>query len=130
MLEIGRAAIGVDRLTYTRWETGERHPSVGAMAKLAAFFNTSIEALLSIPKAHPQSVRSRSRGGGRDVDAENQRLTGFAAIHTPAMVRVFRMSCTGFRSSTTKSAHAPALSTPTESSFMARVASIVAARRI
>ena len=43
-------AIGVDRVTYARWETGERHPSVDAMANLAAFFNTSIEALLGASK--------------------------------------------------------------------------------
>ena len=39
-------AIGVDRVRYARWETGERKPSVDAISNLAAFFNTSIEALL------------------------------------------------------------------------------------
>jgi transcriptional regulator with XRE-family HTH domain len=39
-------AIGVDRVTYARWETGERKPSVDAISNLAGFFNTSIEALL------------------------------------------------------------------------------------
>ncbi len=43
-------AIGVDRVTYARWEAGERKPSVDAISNLAAFFNTSIEALLGVSK--------------------------------------------------------------------------------
>ena len=43
-------AIEVDRVTYARWETGERKPSVDAISGLASFFNTSIEALLGISK--------------------------------------------------------------------------------
>jgi transcriptional regulator with XRE-family HTH domain len=43
-------AIGVDRVTYARWETGERKPSVDAISNLAAFFNTSIEVLLGLQK--------------------------------------------------------------------------------
>ncbi len=43
-------AIGVDRVTYARWEAGERKPSVDAISSFAAFFNTSIEALLGISK--------------------------------------------------------------------------------
>jgi transcriptional regulator with XRE-family HTH domain len=43
-------AVGVDRVTYARWETGERKPSVDAISNLAAFFNTSIEGLLGIQK--------------------------------------------------------------------------------
>jgi transcriptional regulator with XRE-family HTH domain len=43
-------AIGVDRVTYARWETGERKPSVDAISNLAAFFDTSIEALLGASK--------------------------------------------------------------------------------
>jgi transcriptional regulator with XRE-family HTH domain len=44
-------AIGVDRVTYARWETAERKPSVDAISNLATFFNTSIEALLGVSKA-------------------------------------------------------------------------------
>lgn len=53
-------AIGVDRVTYARWETGERRPSVDAMTNLAAFFKTSIDALLGISKP---ATRKRERKG-------------------------------------------------------------------
>lgn len=52
-------AIGVDRVTYARWETGGRKPSVDAISNLAAFFNTSIEALLGITT---RSKRAKRKG--------------------------------------------------------------------
>jgi transcriptional regulator with XRE-family HTH domain len=51
-------AINVDRVTYARWETGERKPSVDAISNLAAFFNTSIEALLG----NTRSKRAKGKG--------------------------------------------------------------------
>lgn len=53
-------AIGVDRVTYARWETGARKPSVDAISSLASFFNTSIEALLGVSKP---AARKRQRKG-------------------------------------------------------------------
>jgi transcriptional regulator with XRE-family HTH domain len=51
-------AIGVDRVTYARWESGQRRPSVDAIANLAAFYGTSIDALLGISKPKAK-VRKR-----------------------------------------------------------------------
>jgi hypothetical protein len=56
--------INVDRVTSARWKTGERHASVDAMANLAAFSNTSIEALLGINK--------RVRGSRRTVERKKR----------------------------------------------------------
>jgi transcriptional regulator with XRE-family HTH domain len=42
--------LNVDRVTYARYETGERKPSVDVINTLAEFFNTSIDRLLGVSK--------------------------------------------------------------------------------
>ena len=47
---------------YSRYERGERHPSAEVIAKLAQFYNVSIEYLLELPEpVNPQFSENISR---------------------------------------------------------------------
>jgi len=39
--------LGVSRTTYTQYETGKSEPDLATVAKLAEFFNTSVDYLIS-----------------------------------------------------------------------------------
>lgn len=40
------AKLGVDRTTYSKWETGENEPSLEMLTKLAEVFDVSVDYLL------------------------------------------------------------------------------------
>ncbi len=40
--------IGITQQTYSRYETGELNPSLETMAKLAEFYNTSVDYLMGL----------------------------------------------------------------------------------
>lgn len=40
--------LGVTQQTYSRYETGELEPSLPVMAKLASFYNTSVDFLMGL----------------------------------------------------------------------------------
>ncbi|WP_304459261.1 helix-turn-helix domain-containing protein [Alicyclobacillus sendaiensis] len=66
--------LGLNRSTYAKYETGENHPEVETLVRLADYFGVSVDYLLG---------RSSSPDGRQDVDLPNEQLefVRFIASH-------------------------------------------------
>ena len=77
--------LGCKQQTYSRYETGELEPSLPVMAKLAAFYKTSVDFLMGLtdvrdpyePAANKQEIgnifaNSKNKGRGKSRKPKEQ----------------------------------------------------------
>jgi transcriptional regulator with XRE-family HTH domain len=71
--------LGVDRSTYTRWETGDREPDNSSLVRIADLFQVTTDYLLERPFAFV----SYSPGNTETDPTENMRIAMELALNRP-----------------------------------------------